>query len=159
MTALPLLQGLVQTTRMVWPDQCDATVLLVSDPLCLSSWLHSSVAVFSKRAFCYRSNSTPLGNWLGVYQLLSKRTIFFVTDQTPRPYPTRSFPTQFQHQWPEWSTVWVSTKPLLTEEIWPGRGLNLGLPNEKPALYPLLHELHKTRFERVCQIQGDQMSL
>jgi hypothetical protein len=30
--------------------------------------------------------------------------------------------------------VWVSTKPLITEEIWPGQGLNLGLPNDKPAL-------------------------
>jgi hypothetical protein len=41
----------------------------------------------------------------------------------------------------EWSTVWVSTKPLITEENWLGRGLNLGHPNDTPALYPLLHEL------------------
>jgi hypothetical protein len=41
----------------------------------------------------------------------------------------------------EWSTVWVSTKPLITEENWPGQGLNPGLPNDTPALYPLLHEL------------------
>jgi hypothetical protein len=33
------------------------------------------------------------------------------------------------------------SKPLITEENWPGRGLNLGLPNDTPALYPLLHEL------------------
>jgi hypothetical protein len=37
--------------------------------------------------------------------------------------------------------VWVSTKPLITEENWPGRGLNPGLPYDTPALYPLLHEL------------------
>jgi hypothetical protein len=41
----------------------------------------------------------------------------------------------------EWSTVWVLTKPLITEEIWPGQGLNPGLPNDTPAFYPLLHEL------------------
>jgi hypothetical protein len=28
-----------------------------------------------------------------------------------------------------------------TEEFWPGRGWNPGLPNETPALYPLLREL------------------
>jgi hypothetical protein len=33
------------------------------------------------------------------------------------------------------------TKPLITEEIWLGQGLNWGLPNDTPALYPLLHEL------------------
>jgi hypothetical protein len=37
--------------------------------------------------------------------------------------------------------VWVSIKPLTTEEIWPAQGLILGLPNETSALYPLLHEL------------------
>jgi hypothetical protein len=37
--------------------------------------------------------------------------------------------------------VWVLTKPLITEENWPGRGLNPGLPNDTPALYPLLHKL------------------
>jgi hypothetical protein len=37
--------------------------------------------------------------------------------------------------------VWVQTKPLITEENWPGQGLNPGLPNDTPALYPLLHEL------------------
>jgi hypothetical protein len=41
----------------------------------------------------------------------------------------------------EWSTVWVSSKPLITEENWLGQGLNLGLPNDTPALYPLLHKL------------------
>jgi hypothetical protein len=35
-------------------------------------------------------------------------------------------------------TVWFLTKPLITEEIWPGRGLNPGLQNDTPALYPLL---------------------
>jgi hypothetical protein len=76
------------------------------------------------------------------WQCLSKRTIgFFVTDQTPRPYPTRSLPAQLWHRCTEWSTVWVSTKPLISEENWPGRGLNPGLPNDTPALYPLLHEL------------------
>jgi hypothetical protein len=38
-------------------------------------------------------------------------------------------------------TVWVLTKPLISEENWPGRGLNPGLPNDTPALYPLLDEL------------------
>jgi hypothetical protein len=76
------------------------------------------------------------------WQCLSKRTIgFFVTDQTPRPYPTRSLPAQLWHRCTEWSTVWVSSKPLITEENWPGRGLNPGLPNDTPALYPLLYEL------------------
>jgi hypothetical protein len=46
----------------------------------------------------------------------------------------------------EWSTVWVSTKPLITEENWPGQGLNPGLPNDTPALYPLLHELMLTYY-------------
>jgi hypothetical protein len=41
----------------------------------------------------------------------------------------------------EWTTVWVSTKPLITEEIWPGQGLNPGLPNDTPVLYPLPHKL------------------
>jgi hypothetical protein len=72
---------------------------------------------------------------------LKENNWFFITDQTPRPYPTRSLPTQFWHWCMEWSIVWVSTKPLITEEIWPGWGLNLGLPNDTPALYPLLHEL------------------
>jgi hypothetical protein len=62
-------------------------------------------------------------------------------DQTPCPYPTRSLPAQFWYQFTEWSNVWVSTKPLITEGIWPGRGLNLRLPNDTSALYPLLHEL------------------
>jgi hypothetical protein len=76
------------------------------------------------------------------WQCLSKRTIgFFITDQTPRPYPTRSLPAQFWHWCTEWSTVWVLSKPLITEENWPGRDLNPGLPNDTPALYPLLHEL------------------
>jgi hypothetical protein len=44
---------------------------------------------------------------------------FFVTDQTPHPYPTRSLPTQFWHRCTEWSTVWVSSKPLITDEKWP----------------------------------------
>jgi hypothetical protein len=66
---------------------------------------------------------------------------FFVMDQTPCPYPTRSLPTQFWHRCTEWSTLWVSSKPIITEEIWPGPGLNMGLPNDTLALYPLLHEL------------------
>jgi hypothetical protein len=37
--------------------------------------------------------------------------------------------------------VWVLTKSLITEEIWPGQGLNPGLPNHTPAIYQLLHEL------------------
>jgi hypothetical protein len=37
--------------------------------------------------------------------------------------------------------MWVLTKPLITEEIWPGGGLNLGLPNDTQVLYSLRHEL------------------
>jgi hypothetical protein len=62
-------------------------------------------------------------------------------DQTPFPYLTRSLPAQFWHRCMECSNVWVSTKSLITEEIWPGQGLNLGLPSDTPALYPLLQEL------------------
>jgi hypothetical protein len=72
---------------------------------------------------------------------LKENNWFFVTDQTPRPFPTRSHPAQLWHQCTEWSTVWVLSKPLITEENWPGQGLNPGLPNDTPALYPLLHEL------------------
>jgi hypothetical protein len=46
----------------------------------------------------------------------------------------------------EWSTEWVLSKPLITEEIWPGQGLNPGLPNDTPALYQLLHELMLNSF-------------
>jgi hypothetical protein len=73
---------------------------------CNGLWLHSYMAVFSKRTigkFLYGSNSMP------------------ISDQ-------RSLPAQFWHWWIEWSKVWVSTKPLITEEIWTGRGLNPGLP-------------------------------
>jgi hypothetical protein len=72
---------------------------------------------------------------------LKENNWFFVTDQTPCPYLTRSLPPQFQHRCTEWSTVWVLTKPLIGEEILPGQGLNPGLPNDTPALYPLLHKL------------------
>jgi hypothetical protein len=40
-----------------------------------------------------------------------------------------------------WSTAWVSSKPLITEEIWPGQGLNPRLPNDTLVLFPLLHKL------------------
>jgi hypothetical protein len=70
-----------------------------------------------------------------------KQNIFFVTDQTPCPYPTGSLPAYFWHWCMEWSIVGVLSKPLIIEEIWPGRGLNLGLPNDTPVLYPLLQEL------------------
>jgi hypothetical protein len=53
-------------------------------------------------------------------------TVF--SKRTPCPYPNRS-------------NVWASKKTLITEEIWPGLGLNPGLPNDMPALYPLLHEV------------------
>jgi hypothetical protein len=39
----------------------------------------------------------------------------------------------------EWSKVRESAKPF--EEIWPGQGLNPGLPNDTKAIYPLLNEL------------------
>jgi hypothetical protein len=38
------------------------------------------------------------------------------------------------------SIVWVMTKPSITEEIWPNKGLNLGLPNDTQALCPLVHK-------------------
>jgi hypothetical protein len=45
------------------------------------------------------------------WQCLSKRIIgFFVTDQTPCPYLTRSLPAQLWHRCTEWSTEWVSTR-------------------------------------------------
>jgi hypothetical protein len=75
---------------------------------------------------------------------LKENNWFFVTDQTPPPYPTRSLPAQLWHWCMEWRTVWVSTKPLITEENLPGQGLNPGLPNDTPALYPLLHKLMLT---------------
>jgi hypothetical protein len=43
-----------------------------------------------------------------------EQLVFFVTDQNPRPYPTRSLHAKLGHQCTEWSTVWVSTKPLKT---------------------------------------------
>jgi hypothetical protein len=72
---------------------------------------------------------------------LKENNWFFVMDQTSCPYPTRSLPAQFWHRCMEWSTVWVSSKPLSTEGNWLGQGLNLCLPNDTLALYPLLHEL------------------
>jgi hypothetical protein len=63
-------------------------------------------------------------------QCLSKRTIgFLITDHTLCPYPTRSLPAQFWHWCMEWSTVWVSSKPLITEEILAWPSLEPGLPN------------------------------
>jgi hypothetical protein len=73
---------------------------------------------------------------MAVYIVIDKNV--FVTDQTPCPYLTGVSPPSFDT---EWSNVLISAKPLMTEEIWPGRGLNPGLPNDTPALYPLLHEL------------------
>jgi hypothetical protein len=37
--------------------------------------------------------------------------------------------------------VLCGSQQLVNEEILPGRGLNPGLPNETPALYPLLNEI------------------
>jgi hypothetical protein len=44
----------------------------------------------------------------------------------------------------------VSTKPLITEEIWPGRGLAPGLPNETQALDTQVSKitLHHLRYRR-----------
>jgi hypothetical protein len=39
------------------------------------------------------------------------------------------------------STGWVSSKPLITEEIWSGWDLNPGHPNYTLALYTLFHHL------------------
>jgi hypothetical protein len=44
--------------------------------------------------------------------------------------------------------VWISPKPLITEEIWPDQGMNLGLPNDTWALYPLLRELMQRSVEK-----------
>jgi hypothetical protein len=43
-----------------------------------------------------------------------EQLFFFVTDQTPLPYTTRSLPAQSWHRCMEWSTVWVLSKPLIT---------------------------------------------
>jgi hypothetical protein len=61
--------------------------------------------------------------------VVSYRTIvFFAMDHAdPCLYPTRSLPAKFWHQCMKWSIVWVSTNPCMTEETWPGRGLNQGL--------------------------------
>jgi hypothetical protein len=64
--------------------------------------------------------------------------LFFLMDQIVCPYPTRSLPTQFWHWCMEWSTVWVSSKLWITEEIWPVRGLNLGLPNDTRDCFSLV---------------------
>jgi hypothetical protein len=75
---------------------------LVSDPLCLSS---SSALHFSDYSFRVHHlvNQDDLqllahamtSDFSVAWQCLSKRTIgFFVMDQTPPPYPTRSLPTQ-----------------------------------------------------------------
>jgi hypothetical protein len=69
-----------------------------------------------------------------------REQLFFVTEQTPRPFPSRSLSAQLWHPYTECSTVWVSSKPLITEENWPCWGLNPGLPNDTLALYPLLHK-------------------
>jgi hypothetical protein len=56
--------------------------------------------------------------------------VFSLRQKTPRPYPTRSLSIQFWHWCIEWSFVLVSSKPLIAEEILPGRGLIPGLPND-----------------------------
>jgi hypothetical protein len=64
-----------------------------------------------------------------------EQLFFFVTDQSPHPYPTRSLPSQCWQRCTERSIAWVSTKPLITGEIWPGWDLNLGFPSDTPALF------------------------
>jgi hypothetical protein len=71
---------------------------------------------------------------------LKENKWYFIMNQTARPYPTWSLPAQFLHRMSTYECImWVLTKPLITEEIWPGRGMNPGLTN--PVLYPLLHKL------------------
>jgi hypothetical protein len=70
--------------------------------------------------------------------------------------PTRSLTAQFWHRCTEWSHVWVSTKPLITEEIWRGKGLNTGLPKDTLALYPLLPEL-MLKASGIVLIYSDQL--
>jgi hypothetical protein len=120
----------------------------VSDPLCLStsSALHFFRLFFLGPAPCYlgwpASPCTCNGLWLLRHMAVSlkENTWFFVTDQFYALIQL-GVSAQFWHQCKEWSTVWVSSKPLITEENWPGWGLNPGLPNDTLALYPLLHEL------------------
>jgi hypothetical protein len=72
---------------------------------CNGLWLLSLMAVFSKGTidfFCY--GSCPRDR--------------------PCPYLIRSLTATFWHLCMEWNNVWVSTKPLISEEIWPGWGLN-----------------------------------
>jgi hypothetical protein len=70
-----------------------------------------------------------------------EQCFFFITDQTPCPYPTKSLPTQFWHWCKEWSYVLLLPKPLTAKEILLCRDLKPGLPKDTPALYPLIHEL------------------
>jgi hypothetical protein len=73
--------------------------------------------------------------------VFSKQTIvFFITDQTSCPYLTRSLPPSFDTG-PQNGVLCGSQQRQINEELWPGQGLNPGLPNDTPALYPQLHEL------------------
>jgi hypothetical protein len=59
--------------------------------ICNGLWLLSRMAVSLKE-----------NNW------------FFVMDQTPRPYPTRSLPAQLWHRCMEWSTVKIGLAEVWT---------------------------------------------
>jgi hypothetical protein len=118
----------------------------------------------SRARTCYRVHActhscllTIVSKFGGVSQ---RENFCFIKDQTPCPYLTRSLPTQFWHWYTEWSTMWVSSKLLITEEIWPGQGLNLGLPNDTPPLYPLLHKLmlySKLTYFKIWKITNNKM--
>jgi hypothetical protein len=74
----------------------------VNNPLCLSSssalhffWLFFLVHHLVNQDDRHLLAHAMASDFSVAWQCLSKRTIgFFVTDQTPRPYPTRSLPAQ-----------------------------------------------------------------
>jgi hypothetical protein len=74
-------------------------------------------------------------------QCLSKRTIVFLLRIKLHTLIRLGVSHQFWHRCMEWSTVWVSSRLLITEESWPAQGLIPSLPIDTQALYLLLHKL------------------
>jgi hypothetical protein len=85
-----------------------------------------------------------------VHQSLTRMTGNYLHMQWPL-----TLLAQLLHWCMERSNVWVSTKPLITEEFWPGRGLNPGLPNDTPALCPLFHKLNHGWGLSICKTFKD----
>jgi hypothetical protein len=111
----------------------------VSDPLCLSS----SSALHFFRLFFFGSITLftrMTGNSLHMQWPLTSQSHGSVSqrEQLVFCYGSNSTPLSDKE----------SPRPALTPvhgmeycENWPGRGLNPGLPNDTPVLYPLLHKL------------------